>query len=82
MAEKVAILGAGSWGMAIADLLSGNGHEVTLWEFDPGEFDKLNRFRTIPDKLKDFRLPESVVLTNDLSAAVVGATLIVLAVPS
>jgi len=82
MAEKITVLGAGSWGMAIAQLLARNGHQVKLWEFDPGEFDKLNRFRTIPSKLKDFRLPDSVGITNDLNAAVADASLIVLAVPS
>jgi glycerol-3-phosphate dehydrogenase (NAD(P)+) len=82
MAEKISVLGAGSWGMAVTQLLAGNGHKVTLWEFDPGEFDKLNRFRTISSKLKDFRLPDSVGITNDLKAAVADAGLIVLAVPA
>ena len=53
MVERVTILGAGSWGMAIARLLDGNGADVRLWEFDPAECKKLLKHRTIPEKLND-----------------------------
>ncbi len=82
MAERVGILGAGSWGMAVARLLDGNGSDVRLWEFDPAEYKKLLEHRTIPGKLKDVRLAESIDITNDLEYAVSDCGLIVLAVPS
>ena len=40
MYDKVAILGAGSWGMANARLLHNNGLTVSLWEFDRQEYEK------------------------------------------
>ncbi len=82
MVERVGILGAGSWGMAVARLLDGNGSDVRLWEFDPAEYKKLLKHRTIPEKLKDVRLAESIDITNDLEYAVSDCGLIVLAVPS
>ena len=82
MAERIAVLGAGSWGMAVADLLDRGGHPVTLWEFDPGEFAKLVKHRGQPDKMSDFQLAPSIVLTNDLQSAVSEASLLVLAIPS
>ena len=56
MAERIAMLGAGSWGMATAGLLVENGHAVTLWEFDRTEYQKLIEHRSIPEKLRNFVL--------------------------
>lgn len=82
MAERVAILGAGSWGMAIARLLDGNGANVRLWEFDKVEHTKLLEHRTIPEKLRGASLAMSIDITNDLEHAVTECDLVVLAVPS
>ncbi|MDH3891463.1 MAG: NAD(P)-dependent glycerol-3-phosphate dehydrogenase [candidate division Zixibacteria bacterium] len=82
MSERVAILGAGSWGMAIARLLDSNGADVRLWEFDKAEHRKLIEHRTIPEKLKDACLAMSIDITNDLGYAVSDCDLVVLAVPS
>lgn len=82
MAEQVSILGAGSWGMAIARLLDANGVGVTMWEFDSGEYQKLVKDRGIPDKLAGVKLAESIALTNNLDEAIDGSRLIILAVPS
>ncbi|MFH1372433.1 MAG: NAD(P)H-dependent glycerol-3-phosphate dehydrogenase [bacterium] len=82
MSEKIAILGAGSWGMAIARLLAGNGLAATLWEFDPQDFEILCSRRGHPDKLPGIILPESVSITNDPDDAVSDSSLIVLAIPS
>ena len=82
MFEKIAILGAGSWGMAVARLLHNNGLRVVLWEFDRKEYEKLVTLRGHPDKLKDFVLPDTVLVTNDLPEAVNSCRLIVSAVPS
>jgi len=82
MSERVAILGAGSWGLAVARLLHANGHRVRLWEFDPAEHALLLRHRTHPKKLPGCRLDEQIGITNDLGEAVAGADLIVLAIPS
>ena len=82
MPETVAILGAGSWGMAVAHLLHRNGCQVTLWEFDSSEYQKLIKTRTIESKLPGFTLEVGIQITNDLAIAVMGAQLLVGAVPS
>ena len=68
--------------MAIAWLLSRNGHDITLWEFDPGAYEIIRTHRTHPDKLSAFRLPDSVRLTNLLSDAIGPAEMLILAVPA
>lgn len=82
MPERIAILGAGSWGLAIARLLELNGHDLTMWEFDRVECERLRELRTIPEKLPGFSLAESVNVTSDLAQAYRDADLIVLAVPA
>lgn len=68
--------------MAIARLLCNNGAIVTLWEFDTTEYEKLLKYRCIPEKLKGFQLPPSVRITNDLNEAITDSQLITLVVPS
>jgi glycerol-3-phosphate dehydrogenase (NAD(P)+) len=80
--SKVAVLGAGSWGIATSILLISNGHEVTLWEFDQKEAEKLGSLREHPGKLPGVKLPEEVLITNDLKGALEGKDLIALPLPS
>lgn len=82
MPERVTILGAGSWGMAVAYLLSRNGKEVALWEFDPAACAQLQKERGNSHKLRDFRLPDDVVVTDDAKRALKHTELVVLAVPA
>jgi len=79
---KVSVIGAGGWGTALAVLLSGNGHEVTLWSFMESEITMLREMREQKEKLPGVKLPESVSITGDLKAAVSGKEVVVLAVPS
>ena len=82
MPGKVTILGAGSWGIANANLLAENGALVTLWEFDPGELALLRRERGHPKKLPGISIDDSVVLTGDLGEAVGAADIVIFAVPA
>lgn len=82
MFERVAVLGAGSWGMAVAGMLHNNGLSVKLWEYDRAEYDLLVQHRGQPEKLKNFRLPDGILLSNDLIETVTECSLIILAVPS
>ncbi len=82
MTERVTILGAGAWGMAVARLLDLKGAEVTLWAYEKDEFASLSRFRTNPTRLKGVTLAPSIDVTNDPSRAVLDCTWLVLAVPS
>ncbi len=68
--------------MAIARLLDRNGQAVTLWAYDPREYQRLTMFRGDPEKLKDMHLPESVTITNDLGASLAEYDMLVLAAPS
>ena len=79
---KIAVLGAGSWGIALAKLLYDNGHEVTVWSALQDEIDMLNREHEHVDKLKGVKLPEEMIFTSDLNAAVTDSKILVTAVPS
>ena len=79
---KVSVIGAGSWGTALAVLLYGNGHEVTLWSYSQTEVEKLRKEREQKEKLPGVRIPENVYITGELGEAVKGKDVVVLAVPS
>lgn len=82
MNKRVGILGAGSWGLAISRLLAQQGCEITMWEFDPDDYDRLVTTRCNPDKLAEFRLDDSIELTANPVDAVAGVDVIVVAVSS
>lgn len=79
---NVGVLGAGSWGTALALLLEKNGHDVTIWSIDKAEVEMLNTKREHESKLPGVRLPDEIVITNDLESAIKGKDFLVLAVPS
>jgi glycerol-3-phosphate dehydrogenase (NAD(P)+) len=79
---KVTVIGAGSWGIALAILLHDNKCEVTVWSALADEIEMLNREHEHVDKLKGVKLPEDMIFTTDLKAAVDGAEILVMAVPS
>ena len=80
--EKIAIIGAGSWGTALAKLLSNNGHEVTLWSIVKEEIEMFEKHHEHLDKLPGIKLPSAIKFTNDLEEAVKDKSIIVMAVPS
>lgn len=80
--SKVSFLGAGSWGTALAIMLAKNGHEVTLWSAVDSEVEMLLTYREHKNRLPGVKLPESVVVTNDLEKACTGYDLIVFSVAS
>lgn len=79
---KAGIIGAGSWGTALAMLLHKNGHEVTVWSVIEAEIAMLKKEHEHKEKLPGVKLPEDMVFTTDLRAAVEGRDVLVLAVPS
>ena len=79
---KVAVLGAGSWGIALSKLLHDNQNEVFVWSALQDEIDMLNREHEHVDKLKGVKLPEDMVFTTSLKDAVDSAEILVMAVPS
>jgi len=80
--NKVTILGAGTWGCALAILLSNNGHEVTLWSALENEARMINQDRKHMKNLPGAELPEQVKLTMDMTEACSDKDLIVSAVAS
>lgn len=79
---RTAVLGAGSWGTALAILLFSNGHEVTLWEFQKEAAQKLDRIRENIQFLPEIAIPKGIYITSHLEEAIAGKELLVLAVPS
>lgn len=79
---KISVIGAGSWGIALARLLALNGHEVNVWSIIQDEIDMLTTNHEHLDKLPGVKLPESMTYTTDLEASVKDKDLLVLAVPS
>lgn len=63
---KISVLGAGSWGTTLACLLSGNGHQVYLWEINKQAAEFLDEKRVIPF-IGGAVIPESIVISSDLN---------------
>ena len=80
--KQVAIVGAGSFGTALAVHLGQAGHEVHLWARDPALADELQRRRVSTTYLPGVELPRAVTVTASLALALHEAELIVAAVPS
>ena len=74
---KVSVIGAGSWGMAIAKVLENNGHEVMVWSHREEEAERLREKRENEAKLPGVRLSERTEFTSDLKTAVSGRDLLI-----
>ena len=79
---KVSVIGAGSWGTALAVVLNNNGHQVTIWSAIEEEIQMLKEKREHVAKLPGVKLAEGIELTADLKKAAAERDLLVLAVPS
>lgn len=80
--EKIGVIGAGSWGTAIAKLLSDHDHNVTLWAHRAEHVAAIYKDRENKEYLPGFTLNEKLTVTADLEKAVTGANLVVMVVPS
>lgn len=78
----IAVIGAGSWGTALAILLYENGNQVTLWSYREDEAEEIRSKRQLASKLPGVTLPEGIAVTSDMDAAVRGKSVLVLVVPS
>ena len=79
---KIAVLGAGSWGTALAILLSRNGHPTALWGHLPEEVERLFTDRENRQFLPGIPFPAGVEPVNALDRALHGAAEVLVAVPS
>ena len=82
MSKQIGIVGAGSWGIALAYLLSNNGHEVIVWSRRQETVDKLTAYHGNEEKLPNVLLDENVRFTCNIEEAVKDKDLIVLVLPS
>lgn len=79
--KKIGILGAGTWGVALARMLSNSGHQVTVWSAIEKEIDDFSTMRIHPN-LPGMTIPDSVRLTKDIREACAGKDIVLFAVPS
>ncbi|MBR6668338.1 MAG: NAD(P)H-dependent glycerol-3-phosphate dehydrogenase [Clostridia bacterium] len=79
--KTIGILGAGTWGVALARLLQRNGHRVTVWSKFQQEVDSLNSNRVHPN-LPGLAISEDILFTSDIQAVCMDKDILLFAVPS
>ncbi|HEX6046728.1 MAG TPA: NAD(P)H-dependent glycerol-3-phosphate dehydrogenase [Pyrinomonadaceae bacterium] len=82
MTKRIAIVGAGSWGTALAVIAARAGHEVMLWSRDPEIAASVNERRINCRYLSEISIPDRVNATTDIDSALDEASLVLLAAPS
>ena len=80
--QRIAVVGAGAWGTALASCAASAGRDVTLWAHETEVVEAITRTHRNDMFLPDIDLPESVVATTDLGVALAGADAVLLVVPS
>ena len=80
-AKKIGILGAGTWGVALARLLERNGHGVTVWSKFPQEVEALATSRVHPN-LPGLAISEDIAFTSDVAVVCREKDILLFAVPS
>ena len=79
---KITVLGAGSWGVALAMLLKKNGHDVAVWSLMEDEVTMLQTHREHIKNLPGIKIDDRILITNNAEEAISGAVMVVFAVPS
>ncbi len=79
---KIGILGAGSWGTTLAELLHTNGHSVTLWSWSERDTENMRITGRNTVYLPDVEIPEGMAVTADLNAATHSCDMLVISTPS
>jgi len=80
--SKIGVLGAGSWGTALAMILRWNGHEVSLWARDAALAQRLSAEKRNEKYLPGVILPDGLKLTSSMNEGFAGAQFLVVAAPS
>ncbi len=79
---RCAVIGAGAWGTALADLLARNGHETRIWAYEWDVVESINRAHQNRRFLAGHPLTDTLVAYNQIEATLEGAELVTLATPS
>ncbi|MSD83605.1 NAD(P)H-dependent glycerol-3-phosphate dehydrogenase [Lactobacillus curvatus] len=82
MTVKIAVLGAGSWGTILANLLVENGHQVELWGNDPQKVAEINEHHTNTHYLPDFKIDPKLHATVDLNVALDQVDVVLFVIPT
>ncbi len=82
MTKRIGVIGAGSWGTTLADLLACKGHEVTLWAFEPELVAEMNATGINSRFLPDSTLSPRLSYTNSLAKAAADAELLLFVSPT
>ncbi len=80
--QQAVVVGAGSWGTALAKMLSDKGYRITLWGHRQEHVDEIVRNRENLTYLPGFKLSDNLTATADLKEAVTGQPMVVMVVPS
>lgn len=80
--ENVAVIGAGSWGTALAMVLADNNHNVRLWARRSEQIEEINKHHTNSKYLPNIELSERITGFTDLTTALQEVTMVVLVVPT
>src|SRR6185503_13168871 len=80
--KQIAIIGAGSWGTALAVVAARAGHDVRLWSRNAAVVSSINEQRVNSRYLSSTSIPNGVVATDDFGAALSGSSVVLIAVPS
>ncbi len=80
--QTIAILGPGSWGTALGQVLNDNGHTVRIWGNVPEQIDEINKEHTNKRYFKDVILDENIKGCKDLTEALDGVDAILFVVPT
>lgn len=80
--KNITVIGSGSWGTALAMMLTKNGHVVKMWARSQSAVEEINQKHTIHKYLPGITLPDELTATTDRAAALEGAEIVISAVPS
>lgn len=80
--NRITVLGAGGWGITLANYCAQLGHAVRLWEFDPAEAERLDRERVRPAVLPGTTIAPAITISADLERSLAGAELLLQVVPT
>ena len=80
--NKVSVLGAGSWGSALALVLAKNGFDVSMWTLNEEQCNYINKNRENIEYLPGVHIHENIITTTNLKESIKDSKIILLAVPS
>ncbi|WP_312699560.1 NAD(P)H-dependent glycerol-3-phosphate dehydrogenase [Sedimentibacter sp.] len=80
--RKITLLGGGSWGTALAKLLSENGHRVIVWLRDENQCRELDIERVNKKYLPKIRIPDNIIFTSDINEAAKDAEMLLIVTPT